>query len=131
MSSYDQRILILDDDLSLKPLWQKILEKAAPQCELLWAVSSEQALQLVKDSGQSDGAIGVIIADVFLAGSMTGIDFVKLQMIQDLSAEVIFVSSADKSSLEDHCRGDFPSAHYLQKPLSFKKGVEAIFSCLH
>ena len=82
-----RNVLIVEDDLSQQPLWQHIILRSCKEAKLTWAVSAEQALTIMKESNLSSqlssnspedkdiAKFDLIVVDLFLAGSQTGLDF--------------------------------------------------------
>lgn len=116
------RVLIVDDDLSLEPLWRLIIRRCCPLALIEWAVSSEQAKKLIRDLQNFD----LIITDLFLAGSATGLDFLKSQEVASLHAKTVLVSMAPRQELEAYCAQGLPSTKILAKPLNVVKYENAL-----
>jgi DNA-binding NtrC family response regulator len=63
------KVLVVEDDLSLKTVMTRIFSSVRPDFEITWVPSAESAL--AKLSQQS---YDLVFADVYLSGIMTGLD---------------------------------------------------------
>src|SRR4051794_29686819 len=61
-------ILVVEDDLFLKPLMCKVIDSIDPSIQLRWATSVEDALVALET-----GHFSLIISDYLLQGSRTGL----------------------------------------------------------
>lgn len=121
------RILIIEDDLAYKPLWAEILKKnfgAVP--EIYWAVSAEEAMIQYTKSVKNQLPFHMIITDLFLAGSDTGLDFVENVCAQTQDAPpFVLISSVEKKEvrniiheLESIANIDSSKIEILTKPIN-------------
>jgi response regulator of citrate/malate metabolism len=112
------RILVIEDDLALKPMWEAILRRQFVDFHLDWAISCEEARRLTHSSIKFDSGYSFIVADVFLAGAETGLDFLEYKQRILPEVPLILVSAAE----EDSIRSNFPAlvtgVTVLTKPLS-------------
>lgn len=120
-----KHVLIVEDDLSLRPLWTVIIRRCSEMARIDWAVSSEEAEKIIKDCGKKD-PFDLIIADLFLAGSNTGLEFLGSSEVQKTQALTMLVSLASQSELEEYCRKLLPNAKIVAKPLNVVKCERAI-----
>lgn len=112
------KILIVEDDLSLKPFWDSVLDKIEKKMEIDWAVSSEEAQKVVEQRLVQGKSFDLIIADLFLAGSKTGMDFLTSKEVKSSDSKTILVSLAEQKSLESECKKILPKTKIIVKPLS-------------
>lgn len=115
------RILIIEDDLAYKPLWADILRRylGGHIAEICWAVSAEEARIQYEKSIATKQFFDFIIADVFLAGSDTGLDFVENIFADDQEAPpVILISSVDKEEVEGVIDTESRRIEILTKPIN-------------
>lgn len=115
------KILIVEDDLSQKALWNHVIAQRAKGASVEWGVSAEQAKVLIHQANKSNVPFKLIIADLFLAGSETGLDFLNSREVKSSNAKTILTSAADKKSLESYLKNEIGQAHLLIKPLSPEK----------
>ncbi len=125
------KVLVLDDDLAMRPLWESILQRTNVAYELIWAVSSEQALNIVSLLKKEGHMLSLIIADIFLAGSMTGIDFLSRKEIRDIKTAKIITSSVDQNCLESLCQDEMPEVYVMNKPLDLKMAGQLVTNLLY
>ncbi|MFN3454341.1 MAG: response regulator [Pseudobdellovibrio sp.] len=127
------KVLIIEDDLTYKPLWTEMLNNNIENApvQIHWAVSAEEANVQFVDSIKTRNPFDMIITDVFLAGSETGLDFVEgLNRHNIIAPPVILVSSADQQDVEEFCSSDkLCKVEVLSKPINpkeFKKILKKI-----
>lgn len=125
------KILIVEDDLSQKVLWNHVVARMGHGASIEWGVSSEQAKKLIQQSQKSNSPFDLIIVDLFLAGSDTGLDFLKSKEVQSQNAKTILVSAADQKSLEKHLKEELKYTRLITKPLSLAKCERIINEMLH
>lgn len=126
-----RKILIVEDDLSQKPLWSNVISRFSTSTEIEWVVSSEQAKKLIAESKTQLIPYDLIIVDMFLAGSDTGLDFLKSKEVLDMNTKTILVSAADKDSLELHMKRESGKTKVLIKPLNMEKCTQVLKEILH
>ncbi len=115
------KILIVEDDLSQKALWNHVVARMRTGATIEWGVSAEQAKKLIHQSQKSNAPFDLIIVDLFLAGSDTGLDFLKSKEVLSQKAKTILVSAADQFSLESHLKNQLGQTKLITKPLSLAK----------
>lgn len=126
MTDLEKKILIVEDDLSLRPFWSLVFDRIAPRSRLDWAISSEQAQRLIEDSTRNQRPYDVIITDLFLAGSGTGLDLLESDAAKKSPAKKLLVSVADAKDIKD---GFIPSGSdvtVLSKPLDIPRCTKVI-----
>lgn len=121
MEASFNKILIVEDDLSQKALWNHVVARMRTGASIEWGVSAEQAKKLIHESQKANSPFDLIIVDLFLAGSDTGLDFLKSEEVQSQNAKTILVSAADQVSLESHLKQELGQTKLVTKPLSVAK----------
>lgn len=124
-------MLIIEDDLALRPMWESIANRNLGPKNLDWAVSAEQAKRIYQSSLSKDNHYRVIVVDVFLAGSDTGVDFIKYIRSLGQQTPVLLVSAAMENDLKKLYDKSMGQVEVLTKPLSVPKcerALEKIFS---
>jgi response regulator of citrate/malate metabolism len=73
----DLKVFILEDDLELLPVFKKVLESIDPTVLIDTASSVEDAIKILelRNRDANESPYDLIIADIFLEGSSTGLDF--------------------------------------------------------
>lgn len=64
--------LVVEDDFTYQPLWEKIIRTVDPKAKIRWCITAEGAEELIKKSDTFD----FIIADILLSGPKTAPSFV-------------------------------------------------------
>jgi response regulator of citrate/malate metabolism len=132
MDSNSNRVLIVEDDLSLMPFWSLILRRCLSGAKIDWAVSCEQAKEFLSQADSSKSPYAMIITDIFLAGSDTGIDLLNSAEAQNSVAPKVLVTSADEHAVNRSYNWENQSVSVLAKPLSVPKCerlLESILAC--
>ncbi len=122
------RILIVEDDVTMEPLWSYVIEAAAPGSSVKWVTSEEAAERLIERRIHASEKFDLIIADVFLTGSRTGIDLWKRYAEETSLFLLMSVMSPQKFA---KLLGDGePTPFYVQKPLDPRVCIEVLGSML-
>jgi response regulator of citrate/malate metabolism len=121
MGALAKRVLVVEDDLSLRPLWENFFRHRAESVELEWAVSCEEAVKMVRLANQQAWPFFLIITDIFLAGSGTGMELLSSDEVLNSKARTILVSVADRDEIIEKFRHLIPTTEVMSKPLDFKK----------
>ncbi len=119
-----KRVLIVEDDISYRPMWEYVIQQTQPGVRIDWAQSEEQAEKLINHRVRNQTPYDLIIADVFLAGIKTGIDL--WEKYGDWSSHFIFVSGLPREKFDELMSHDYGAPIYLQKPLRPKVCKELI-----
>ena len=94
------KVLIIEDDLSLRPFWIRIFNNISEKTDFEWAISGEEALEKIKATNFSENSFKLIICDLFLAGSQTGIEILNSQSVLNSKAKTILVSAVNYKDLK-------------------------------
>jgi DNA-binding NtrC family response regulator len=125
-----KKILIVDDDLSLKPLWESIFSRKGDEYEIAWAVSCEEALKIVQKTNLNNDRFCLIISDLFLAGSGTGMELVGSDEVAESQAKTVLISVADRNEIIDKFGHMLPGdTQVISKPLNlniYRSVIEAL-----
>ncbi len=116
-----RNVLIVEDDLGQQPLWQHILSRSSDEASITWAVSAEQALTILKESAFNGLIFDLIVVDLFLAGSETGLSFLNCDEVKHSKAQTILVSAANKDYLADYIHDQLRNTKVIAKPLNVVK----------
>lgn len=112
------KILIIEDDLSLRPFWYRIFQHLNSEFQIEWAISGEEALDLVGVANQNQKPFDLIISDLFLAGSKTGIELLNSPQVLESQAKTILVSAIHFNDLKQLFYIHKMKARFISKPLS-------------
>lgn len=131
MSQRTKKVLVVEDDLSLQPIWVEIFRRCSPAIHLDWAVSCEAAQKMIRDSNDKKSHFDLIVVDLFLAGSGTGIDLIHSSEVTQSKARTMLVSSAETGKIRDFYGDPLLATQIISKPFSVKECERAIRKILH
>ena len=121
MSRSVKKVLIVEDDLSLRPIWENYFKSSRDKIWIEWAVSCEQALVIIAETNRLRQYFTLIVSDVFLAGSGTGLDLMKSQPVKESRARKVLISAVDRDELMQQFGHSLPDTEIISKPLDLKK----------
>ncbi|AGH95649.1 response regulator [Pseudobdellovibrio exovorus] len=116
-----KRILVVEDDLSLKPLWESFFSRRSQQVQMDWVVSCEEARKIIKKANEEKNPFYLIITDIFLAGSGTGMELLRSPEVMNSQARTVLVSAADRYEILSKFGHLMPNTEVISKPLDFRK----------
>lgn len=125
-----KKILVVEDDKNMTVLLGRVLLDMNSDVEIHWASSLEQAVrQLIQNTDiEQKHPYDLVIADVFLEGNGTGLDFYKLIGETYPQVPFLIISSLSpdrvKESLADGTKGE--NLNYLRKPFLFSECKEKV-----
>lgn len=122
------KVLIVEDDVSLTNLLTRVIEDIAPNVEVDWATSGEEAENYLKKEGEIYGArpYDLVIADIFLEGDITGLDIWKLCDTSYPETNILVTSSLPVERFVSCLKNEFACPPYLPKPFTMAECIEAI-----
>jgi len=120
------KILVVEDDLSLRQLWEYFLKSEISEAIVEWAVSCEEALKMIEQQNNNKTPYFLIITDIFLAGSKTGIELITSAEVANSKAIKILVSSTYRDEIIKKFGHMISGVTVLSKPLDFKQ-IKVIF----
>lgn len=113
------RILMVEDDMTLQPIWKSLFSQIFPKHQLDWVISGSEAVNRIDQRSSAGAPYDLILADVFLAGAQTGLDiFDHIHRRNTPAPELILVSGVDRSKLMDHLREYAQPPQLISKPLN-------------
>lgn len=124
-----KKILVIEDDVSLKPFWEVVVKRNFVGCEMIWTVSGEDAVRLIKILHESHEEIGAIFVDLFLSGNLTGFDVLAEVQKSIENVPTVIVSASDEESLSNEVKNVCPNAKVIIKPFDLVR-MERIISHL-
>jgi DNA-binding NtrC family response regulator len=124
------RILIVEDDTTFEPFWQAIVEKSDRQAQIYWASSELEAERMIFEAIKSEQKFDLVITDIFLSGSRTGIDLWN-KFFHKLHGRIIVTSGIEYEKFVQYFENAEMRPLYLQKPLEPAECIGAIYSALH
>lgn len=121
MNVHTKKVLIAEDDLAQKSLWESFFSSAKNQIDLHWTVSCEEALKLIQKSQSENSPFDLIITDIFLAGSGTGMDLLNSEIVEKCTAQKVLVSAVEREDVVEKFGHLLPDIEILSKPISREK----------
>lgn len=123
------KLLVIEDDLALRPLWESVARRNFGLDNVDWAVSAEEGQKFYQESFKKGTPYSGIIVDLFLAGSDTGLDFIRFARANNPKIPILLVSSVSESDLKGSFDTLMDPVLVLSKPLSASKcerGIQQI-----
>jgi DNA-binding NtrC family response regulator len=115
-------VLVIEDDESLLPVLEFLIEEARPGCRVAWARTSAEGEAWLKKAPERS-SIRVVIADLFIQGDKNGVELWRRYAAADRSFLVI--SGAARSRFLALVRGG-EAPLFLAKPLDLGECVETL-----
>lgn len=110
-----KKILIVEDDMTLKILWQQIVRKLEFAVNVEWATSEGSASKAIEEQKKRGGHYDLVICDIFLSGNNTGIDFWRDH--RDEPTEFVFTSGVSAEKFKSLLEKENGYHLFLPKPL--------------
>lgn len=130
LKQFKPRILIVEDDLTFEPLWEAIVDRAERNAKIFWATSESQAEQMILNAFENNQKFDLVITDIFLSGSMTGLDLWQ-KFSKVLHGRIIVTSGIEyQKFLALFDQVDIRPL-FLQKPLILHECIGAIYNSLN
>lgn len=115
-------VLIVEDDMTLQPLWERIFELIDEDIDVDWTTNAEEAEKLIRHRFNSGEAYSLVIADITLEGEETGIDL--WNKYGEEASNFVIVSGTPMSRYDFQSYLDFGLPPYFRKPLNVKVCLE-------
>lgn len=128
-----KKILVVEDDKNMTVLLGKALLATTSDAEISWAVSLEQAFtQIIQNTDINQKTpYDLVIADIFLEGAGTGLDFLKVINHTFPKIPFLVISSLSHDEVKKAvAREAKENLTYLQKPFQFGQCTEQIKTML-
>ncbi len=125
-----RRVLIVDDDTSIDVLWETVLRTMGIDMKVDWATSEVEASAMIASLLQQNLFYDLIVADIFLSGSGTGLDLWQKATLAQRERFVI-VSSSNEKKIAEHLKSHTLMPNFLPKPLNLndmRKVTDKIFN---
>lgn len=124
-----QKFLIVEDDFTLQPFWEHVIQEVSPNALIRWATTEEGAEKLIRDRHRINDRFDVVITDILLAGEKTGVDLWKRYG----SPETVFLFTSGLSVRRFNGlmgQDDSEEAILIRKPLNPIQCVESLKAVL-
>jgi len=112
-----KKILIVDDEKSVKILYEKVFQKeiASKEFEVIFSISGEDALGILNKDNQNE--VKLIISDINMPG-LSGFELLKEIKNHDPNMP-IFMSSAYTDTERQSLAKELGADDYITKPVDF------------
>jgi DNA-binding response OmpR family regulator len=112
-----RRFLVIEDDPGCETVITRVLSSIDPQAVIDSEESAEQALETLERRAQTgDQAYDLIIADIFLSGKVTGLDFWQKYRDEHPDIPILFISSLPVNRFFETIGRNTIAPAYLPKP---------------
>lgn len=124
-----KKVLVIEDDPTFEPIWDHIISNAGKDIEFYWASNPIEAQEMIYRSKVEGESYDLIISDIYLSSSITGIDLWNRYGAND---NFLLISSIDNFKLIEQAKqkGKIPPP-YIQKPLNEKECTKIVSSLLN
>ena len=123
------KILIVEDDKTLTPIWDYITTSVSENSIVDWATSELEAEDYIFQAMRNGKQYDLVIIDIFLDGARTGLDFYE-RFGHLFHHKMIITSGTDYQKYEEYLvKGNF-APYCLEKPLNPKHCIEIIGNML-
>lgn len=122
-------VLVVEDDLGLEPFWSHLIHQAHKRARVHWVTSEEEAEAKIEQSIESGNKVDLVITDIYLNGSKTGIDLWS-RFYADLRGNMIVTSGMDYQKFANYVKGSLHQPLFLKKPLNPPECIAAVYEML-
>ncbi len=119
------RVLVVEDNLDWEIIWKQIFDVFAEKVELVWATNVAEAMTRIGYFDSVGTIFDVIVADIFLSGSLTGVDLFNY-LDQRHRQRFIFVSSVSAMRLRALLGAGGDDVRILQKPFTKREAISEL-----
>ncbi len=131
--TYAPRFLVVEDDASIQPVWERIIRTIDPQAIIRWSRTGEGAEFLIEQQRKRHGVFDFIVADVMLAGKMTGVDLWRKH--PESESLFLFVSALSQKKFNEMVGKDRDRFPFLVNkpidPIECIESIRAMFAYRH
>lgn len=119
LAEQKKSLLMIEDDLALIELLEIVIDEVNPGLDWEYATTGEEALRLIERRAQSrEIPYTLVLADIFLAGDLTGFDVWLSCQRKFPRMPFIFTSSLSADRYLSILSGLSQCPEYIQKPLT-------------
>lgn len=113
-------VFVVEDDLELSAVIDRILISIDPTLKLEWATSAEEAISTLEKKSQNKSVkpYDLMICDIFLEGARTGVDLWKYCHTHYPDMKILIISGMELDKLTALLDSDEPAPVFLSKPFS-------------
>ncbi len=123
------RILVVEDDITLKKAIIRSLKKLDQSIEVEWATSADQFLSgQSKSRRRGNKTFDLVLADINMPGVNSGFEVWNHFALLDREIPVVIMSGLSEGDFK-RVIGDSVPIHYMQKPLNLEKCAAVLELC--
>lgn len=113
-------VFVVEDDLELSAVIDRILISIDSTLKLEWATSAEEAIATLEKKAKTtlNNPYDLMICDIFLEGARTGLDLWKYCRDHYPDMKIVIISGMDLEKLKSLLDEDEPEPIFLSKPFS-------------
>lgn len=126
------RVFVVEDDIDLSTVMDRILKMIDPKVHIEWATSAEEAkARLLSRSASGHRApYDLMIVDIFLEGAENGLDFWKLVKTHFPDVPLVITSALPVDQYLHHLGVDAGLPPFLAKPFTVNECKQLLKSIL-
>jgi response regulator of citrate/malate metabolism len=124
------RILIVEDDKTLEPIWSFVTKKVNKKIQVDWATSELEAEDLIFEAMRDHHQYDLVIVDIFLEGARTGLDLYE-RFGHLFHNRMIITSGTEYQNYAEYLSQGTEAPYCLEKPLSPEECVKVVSKMLH
>jgi response regulator of citrate/malate metabolism len=125
-----KRILIVEDDKMLEPIWNNVTTRINSKSKIDWATSELEAEDMIFEALRDGHQYDLIIIDIFLEGARTGLDLYE-RFGHLFPNKIIITSGAEYPVYSEYLNNNSYTPYCLEKPLNPIKCAEVVNQLLH
>jgi len=110
------RVLIVEDDQGCEKILEKIIRSVDPHARVDWVDSGEAAALTLVQERSKGTPYDLVIADVFLAGKLTGVDLWRIYLEYYPCPPLVLTSSLPASRVLEQLGDGAELPVFLPKP---------------
>ena len=124
------RILIVEDDRTLQPIWSFVASTVDKNVQVDWATSELEAEDLIFEAMRDGKQYDLVIVDIFLEGARTGLDLYE-RFGHLFHNRMIITSGTEYQKYAEYLNSGTHAPYCLEKPLVPEECINVIGKMLH
>lgn len=128
--AFPPKILIVEDDKTLLPIWSYITTKVNEKAVVDWATSELEAEDLIFNAMRDGYQYDLVIVDIFLEGARTGLDLYE-RFGHLFYNRMIITSGTEYKNYAEYLKTDTKAPYCLEKPLVPDECIKIIKKMIH
>ena len=118
-----RKVLLVEDDFTLETIFSSLFEDIDPNLDMDWVTTGEAAVSRLHEAATRphEAPYDLVIADIFLDGKITGVDFWDLCKVVFPEMPVLLMSGLPLHRFFDLLGTTTTMPPFLQKPLQLNE----------